>query len=41
MSWGSPEALFTTMSRAGPWHAIRLRRGDKSVDELGKDFQAT
>ena len=23
------------MSEAGPWHSIRLRRGDEWVDELG------
>eukprot|EP00547_Thalassionema_nitzschioides_P007799 CAMPEP_0194223478 /NCGR_PEP_ID=MMETSP0156-20130528/35253_1 /TAXON_ID=33649 /ORGANISM="Thalassionema nitzschioides, Strain L26-B" /LENGTH=325 /DNA_ID=CAMNT_0038954651 /DNA_START=191 /DNA_END=1168 /DNA_ORIENTATION=+ len=32
--------LFDRMSRAGPWHALRLRRGDDFVDELGAELQA-
>lgn len=40
ISWESPKDLFDCMSRAGPWHAMRLRRGDNFVDELGEELQA-
>ena len=28
--------MFEGMSRAGPWRALRLRRGDEFVDRLGE-----
>jgi len=33
--WNDATELFDGMSKAGPWHALRLRRGDQFVDELG------
>lgn len=38
--WKDANALFEGMSRAGPWHAMRLRRGDEFVDQLGKELIA-
>lgn len=38
--WKDANALFDGMSRAGPWHAMRLRRGDEFVDQLGKELIA-
>lgn len=40
MMFDNPQDLFHRMSRAGPWHAMRLRRGDNFVDELGSEFVA-
>jgi len=36
--WKNAKDLFDGMSRAGPWHALRLRRGDEFVDSLGKEL---
>lgn len=36
--WEDATDLFDGMSRAGPWHAMRLRRGDKFVDQLGQEL---
>ncbi len=30
--------LFEGKSRAGPWHAMRLRQGDKFVDRLREEL---
>eukprot|EP00571_Detonula_confervacea_P005813 CAMPEP_0172328572 /NCGR_PEP_ID=MMETSP1058-20130122/60423_1 /TAXON_ID=83371 /ORGANISM="Detonula confervacea, Strain CCMP 353" /LENGTH=305 /DNA_ID=CAMNT_0013045693 /DNA_START=179 /DNA_END=1096 /DNA_ORIENTATION=- len=38
MCWNNAKDLFDGMSRAGPWHALRLRRGDEFVDSLGKEL---
>eukprot|EP00579_Thalassiosira_antarctica_P004675 CAMPEP_0201898550 /NCGR_PEP_ID=MMETSP0902-20130614/48685_1 /ASSEMBLY_ACC=CAM_ASM_000551 /TAXON_ID=420261 /ORGANISM="Thalassiosira antarctica, Strain CCMP982" /LENGTH=325 /DNA_ID=CAMNT_0048431741 /DNA_START=191 /DNA_END=1168 /DNA_ORIENTATION=- len=38
--WKDARDLFDGMSRVGPWHAMRLRRGDDFVDELGKELQS-
>jgi len=38
--WSCVRDMFDGMSRAGPWHAMRLRRGDDFVDELGKELQS-
>lgn len=40
ISWKDAKDLFEGMSRAGPWHAMRLRRGDEFVDELGQELQS-
>mmetsp|Transcript_12298 Transcript_12298/g.26070 ORF Transcript_12298/g.26070 Transcript_12298/m.26070 type:complete len:321 (-) Transcript_12298:216-1178(-) len=40
MEFANPGQFFDIMSRAGPWHAMRLRRGDEFVNDLGKEFQA-
>ena len=40
IAWNSAGACFDAMSRAGPWHAARLRRGDAFVDALREDFIA-
>ena len=37
--WDDASSLFDGMSRAGPWHAMRLRRGDQFVDELGAELK--
>lgn len=39
ISWKDSTDLFEGMSRAGPWHALRLRRGNDFVDELGQELQ--
>ncbi len=36
--WKDGRDLFDGMSRAGPWHATRLRRGDEFVDRLGEEL---
>jgi hypothetical protein len=36
--WTSAEACWDAMTRAGPWHAMRLRRGDAFVDGMRDDF---
>mmetsp|Transcript_15742 Transcript_15742/g.25442 ORF Transcript_15742/g.25442 Transcript_15742/m.25442 type:complete len:173 (-) Transcript_15742:252-770(-) len=38
--WKDSKDLFDGMSRAGPWHAMRLRHGDDFVDGLGKELQS-
>ncbi|KAL7529277.1 hypothetical protein ACHAWF_005656 [Thalassiosira exigua] len=38
MRWRDADEFFCGMSRAGPWHAMRLRRGDDFVDELGREL---
>ena len=40
ISWSDAGEMFGGMSRAGPWHALRLRRGDAFVDELGEELQS-
>ena len=40
MRWRDGGDLFEGMSRAGPWHALRLRRGDAFVDELGGELRS-
>ena len=36
--WKDGRDMFEGMSRAGPWHALRLRRGDEFVDRLGEEL---
>ncbi|KAL3803309.1 hypothetical protein ACHAW5_009769 [Stephanodiscus triporus] len=38
--WKDGRDMFEGMSRAGPWHAMRLRRGDEFVDLLGEELIA-
>ena len=38
MSWNSPTAFWEGMTRAGPWHAQRLRHSDEFVDGLREEF---
>jgi len=38
--WRDGRDMFEGMSRAGPWHAMRLRRGDEFVDRLGEELIA-
>lgn len=38
MSWDSPAAFWEGMTRAGPWHAQRLRHSDDFVDGLKEEF---
>jgi len=38
--WKDAKSMFEGMSQAGPWHAMRLRRGDRFVDELGMELEA-
>ena len=38
--WDNANNMFEGMSRAGPWHALRLRRGDEFVNDLGKELQS-
>ena len=38
--WKDADDMFQGMSQAGPWHALRLRRGDIFVDELGKELMS-
>lgn len=40
MCWKDAEDMFEGMTRAGPWHAMRLRRGDEFVDDLGQELQS-
>ena len=34
--WKDGRDMFEGMSKAGPWHAMRLKRGDEFVDMLGE-----
>ena len=36
--WRDGRDMFKGMSRAGPWHAMRLRPGDEFVNRLGEEF---
>lgn len=38
--WNGFEDMFDGLTNAGPWHAMRLRRGDEFVDELGQELKA-
>ena len=38
MVWDSPGAFWEGMTRAGPWHAQRLRHSDGFVDGLREEF---
>lgn len=38
MSWDSPALFWEGMTRAGPWHAQRLRHSDDFVDGLREEF---
>ena len=36
ITWKDGRDMFEGMSKAGPWHAMRLKRGDDFVDMLGE-----
>jgi SAM-dependent methyltransferase len=38
ISWDNPAAFWEGMTRAGPWHAQRLRHSDDFVDGLKEEF---
>ena len=40
MEWPDGDACFEAMSRGGPWHATRLRRGGEFMEILKRDFLA-
>jgi hypothetical protein len=40
IEWKDGRDMFNGMSMAGPWHAMRLRRGDEFVDQLGEELIA-
>jgi SAM-dependent methyltransferase len=40
IKWLTPAVMWEGMTRAGPWHAQRLRRGDAFVDGLREEFCA-
>ena len=40
MEWPDGDAIFEGMSRGGPWHATRMRRGDGFMEEIKADFLA-
>mmetsp|Transcript_20169 Transcript_20169/g.37697 ORF Transcript_20169/g.37697 Transcript_20169/m.37697 type:complete len:368 (-) Transcript_20169:626-1729(-) len=40
IEWENAEDCFESMTRAGPLHALRLRRGDDFVDGLKQEFCA-
>jgi hypothetical protein len=40
IEWQSAEECFESMTMAGPWHALRLKRGDEFVDSLKEGFCA-
>ena len=40
IEWDSPAQMWEAMTRSGPWHALRLRRGDAFVDGLRDEWCA-
>ena len=40
IEWPCPAGMWEGMTRSGPWHAQRVRRGDAFVDGLRDDFLA-
>ena len=40
MEWPDGDAIFEGMSRGGPWHATRMRRGDAFMEEIKGEFLA-
>lgn len=40
IEWKDGRDMFNGMSMAGPWHAMRLKRGDEFVDQLGEELIA-
>jgi len=36
--WDSPQAFWEAMTRHGPWHAARLRRGDEFINAMREEF---
>ncbi len=40
MEWPDGDAIFEGMSRGGPWHATRLRRGDEFMEDIKREFLA-
>lgn len=40
ISFDNAQDLFEKMPKAGPWHAMRLRRGDDFVNKMGRELQA-
>lgn len=40
ISWDNPASFWEGMTRAGPWHAQRLRHSDDFVDGLREEFCA-
>ena len=40
MEWPDGDACFEAMSRGGPWHATRLRRGGEFMEIIKRDFLA-
>lgn len=40
IEWPGPAEMWEGMTRSGPWHAQRLRRGDEFVDGLRAEFEA-
>lgn len=40
MEWPDGDAIFEGMSRGGPWHATRMRRGDGFMEEIKAEFLA-
>ena len=40
ISWPNASEMFDAMTECGPWHALRLKKGDDFVDGLRDDFLA-
>lgn len=40
IEWPSPSFMFDAMTECGPWHALRLKKGDGFVDGLRDEFLA-
>ena len=40
IAWASAEECWEVMTRAGPWHATRMRRGDEFMEEVRSEFLA-
>lgn len=41
IEWADPPAMWDGMTRAGPWHAKRVRHGDAWVDGLREEWVAS
>ena len=40
ITWPNASEMFDAMTECGPWHALRLKKGDDFVDGLRDDFLA-
>jgi ubiquinone/menaquinone biosynthesis C-methylase UbiE len=38
IQWEDPDQFWNAMTRSGPWHRIRLTRGDEFVDGLKREY---